>query len=84
MTTGVVYASQSPSAPTAYCMRSTPDPPSASVARMPTLADPTYCPCPFRIPLTSAVASGGVVSSPLPSVTTRMPCMDPWPGMVQW
>ncbi len=54
------------------------------MAERATVAAPTYSPLSFCVPVTFAVASGAVVSSPPPSVTVRMPCIWPWPGMVQW
>ncbi len=77
-----MYGCQAPESPIAYSTRSTPEPPS-SLAWIITLAEPTYCPWEFCVPETWAEVSGAVVSSPVPSVTTRMPCIWPWPGIVQ-
>lgn len=79
-----MYGCQAPVSPIAYSIRSTPEPPASSVAVTVTRAEPTYWPCAFCVPVTWAAAEGAVVSSPLPSVTTRMPCIWPWPGIVQW
>ena len=68
-----MYGCQAPSAPTAYSTLSTPEP--ASVAVTLTDAEPTYSPWAFFCPSTLAEVSGAAVSSPPPSVTTRMPCM---------
>ncbi len=81
-TTGAVYGCHSPSAPRAYSTVSTPDP--SSVASTVTVAWPMYAPSPFLSPSTFAEVAGASVSSPLPSVTVRMPCIMPWPGIVQW
>ncbi len=79
---GAVYAVQAPSAPIAYSILSTPEP--ASVASTVTEACPMYAPSAFFSPSAFAEVSGAVVSSPPASVTVRVPCIGPWPGMVQW
>ena len=78
-----MYGCQAPSAPTAYSIRVDAGA-ASSVAVTATLAEPTYAPSAFWCRSTFAEVSGAVVSSPPPSVTVRMPCIGPWPGIVQW